>query len=249
MLGGPPMQAICCLLFQSASSSSVRFFCTKSMACSKPAMSVTICCEKNKDTTLHLSSILWRSITKPECNYTTQMQHCVRVCVAHPPELIQGAQHLLQLGHLLSGGCSLAVPIQVLGELWKEMTPAELWTNDFKQITALKAFTREVQITETCPKAWQFDPYLLHSSESCSWNQSHPVGSPASSFFAPYPEMQLRENLRHYLRPYTDPVWSGKTAFKKSLTLYILVLLLLIHLTQHEQVITQLLAPFMKISL
>lgn len=28
MFGGPPIQAICCRLFQSASSSSVKFFCT-----------------------------------------------------------------------------------------------------------------------------------------------------------------------------------------------------------------------------
>lgn len=54
MFGGPPMQAICCLLFQSASSSSVRFFCTKSMADSSPAISVTICCKTESKLLTHL---------------------------------------------------------------------------------------------------------------------------------------------------------------------------------------------------
>ena len=42
MLGGPPMQAICCRLFQSANSSSVRVFCTYSIADKSPASSLTM---------------------------------------------------------------------------------------------------------------------------------------------------------------------------------------------------------------
>lgn len=42
MLGGPPMQAICCRLFQSASSSSVRVFCTYSIADKSAASSLTM---------------------------------------------------------------------------------------------------------------------------------------------------------------------------------------------------------------
>lgn len=45
----------------------------------------------------------------------------MQACPAHPSELIQSAEHLLQLGHLLSGGCRLAVPIQVLGQLLKKI--------------------------------------------------------------------------------------------------------------------------------
>lgn len=40
--------------------------------------------------------------------------------VTHPPELVQGTQHLLQLGHLLSGSSRLTIPIKVLGQLWTE---------------------------------------------------------------------------------------------------------------------------------
>lgn len=44
MLGGPPMHAICCRLFQSASSSSVSVFCTYSIADKSPASSLTMLC-------------------------------------------------------------------------------------------------------------------------------------------------------------------------------------------------------------
>lgn len=36
---------------------------------------------------------------------------------AHPPELVQGAEHLLQLLHLLSGCSCLTVSIKILGQL------------------------------------------------------------------------------------------------------------------------------------
>ena len=48
MLGGPPMQAICCRLFQSANSSSVRVFCTYSIADKSPASSLTMLWLKTK---------------------------------------------------------------------------------------------------------------------------------------------------------------------------------------------------------
>ncbi len=122
MFGGPPMQAICCLLFQSASSSSVRFFCTKSMADSSPAISVTICCKTD-----FFFLNFWLLGYQCECNerltgryfQNPRSQHCILWldCVSHPPQLIQSAQHLLQLRHLLPGGCCLAVSIQVLGQL------------------------------------------------------------------------------------------------------------------------------------
>ena len=38
----------------------------------------------------------------------------------HPPQLVQRTQHLLELSHLLSGGSCLAIPIQVLGQLWTD---------------------------------------------------------------------------------------------------------------------------------
>jgi len=44
------MQAICCRLFQSASSSSASIFCTYSMADSSPASSLTIPCQKESKT-------------------------------------------------------------------------------------------------------------------------------------------------------------------------------------------------------
>lgn len=155
---------------------------------------------RTKTTTRQLSkdaSHLLGTDTQPTCNI---VHESVCIHLSHPPELIQGAQHLLQLGHLLSGGCSLAVPIQVLGQLWKEMT-------------STKTSTKFRLQTQTLSKTWwkppapcsmknpvlthaPIDSYLLHSSESCNWNQSRPVGSPASSFFAPYPETQSSENLR-----------------------------------------------------
>lgn len=43
--------------------------------------------------------------------------NAVFCAVSHPPQLIQSAQHLLQLRHFLPGSCCLAVSIQVLGQL------------------------------------------------------------------------------------------------------------------------------------
>lgn len=53
MLGGPPMHAICCRLFQSASSSSVSVFCTYSIADKSPASSLTMLCLETQTVRRH----------------------------------------------------------------------------------------------------------------------------------------------------------------------------------------------------
>jgi len=57
IFGGPPMQAICCRLFQSANSSSANIFCTYSMADSSPASSLTIPCKTRKQDLQHSDSL------------------------------------------------------------------------------------------------------------------------------------------------------------------------------------------------
>lgn len=135
MLGGPPIQAICCRLFQSASSSFVKFFCTQSMAVSKPPISVTICYKttstEDKKQRINSFSLFCLNlclilpflmtgglkyrfrppVLSPEINVKLN---------TYPPELVQGTQHLLQLGHLLSCSRCLAVPIKVLGQLQRQ---------------------------------------------------------------------------------------------------------------------------------
>lgn len=92
------MQAICCRLFQSASSSSASIFCTYSMADSRPASSLTIPCQKGKQT---FSSPLTSSKT---CRFHPQEKRsCPRLhfqgCSRH-----QGRPHAPIKAFLCPGG-------------------------------------------------------------------------------------------------------------------------------------------------
>lgn len=132
ILGGPPMQAICCRLFQSASSSSASIFCTYSMADSSPASSLTMPCQERKQNLQHPVT----SPTDPQVSHSQARKKSLRAvlaalllvlamqelpnsdpgeegsasrgiwrasCPTYPAHLVQCCQHLLQLLHLLPG--------------------------------------------------------------------------------------------------------------------------------------------------
>lgn len=139
IFGGPPMQAICCRLFQSANSSSASIFCTYSMADSSPASSLTIPCQKRQQNLQHpLRSASFTFTDKKEVaqgcissaalssghagtpNSYPRKRAPLRPrgiwrasCTTYPPHLVQRREHLFQLLHFLPGH-RLIVSIQIL---------------------------------------------------------------------------------------------------------------------------------------
>ena len=128
IFGGPPMQAICCRLFQSASSSSASIFCTYSMADNSPASSLTIPCQKRKQNQHPLRSASFTFTEKKEvaqgCASSTALSsgpartlnsyprrraplHAGGIwrasCTTYPSHLVQRREHLFQLLHFLPG--------------------------------------------------------------------------------------------------------------------------------------------------
>ena len=145
MLGGPPMQAICCRLFQSANSSSVRVFCTYSIADKSPASSLTMLwletkkhSQKTFPQTVSNHS-LW-SIPEKELirKQASSSQRCPipkgewarqgeGVHCSYAPHLVQGSKHLFELLHLLPGH-RLVVSIQIL-HVWEGRRTSVNWGN------------------------------------------------------------------------------------------------------------------------
>ena len=144
MLGGPPMHAICCRLFQSASSSSVRVFCTYSIADKSPANSLTMLWLETKSKvrkhclalflTTGFSQFQRRNSSKnkqvllqdaqiPQASETRKEG----VQRSYSPHLVQRSENLLQLLHLLPGHW-LVVSIQVL-HIWGEGRHSLSWGN------------------------------------------------------------------------------------------------------------------------
>lgn len=78
ILGGPPMQAICCRLFQSASSSSASIFCTYSMADNSPASSLTMPCHERKQNLQHAVT----SPTEPQVSHSQARKKSLRALLA-----------------------------------------------------------------------------------------------------------------------------------------------------------------------